>query len=497
MRPRTAHSYSRIMSSNVIRQSGFVALVALATMSAACGNDSEPLQNATEVASSATTAGTLATPIITAIPTKESTSSVAAAGPARQRVDWLVGLMNASTGDPAVVAAGFTSGFLAEVPVGSILSAFGSMIGSDTGWSVIDDEDLDELGGTVTISSAQGQKITLDITVEDAAEHQISSLLAQPAIPEIFAPGEAVTGAAIDTKLAAEGEQAGYGLFNVSDGTCRLVHGLEPDRPQPLGSTFKLWVLAALASEIEAGRASWDELLVVDDALKSSSDGEISQLAAGTPVTLRRYAELMISISDNSATDHLLHRLGRLTVEAAMVDAGVADPSANMPLLSTREFFLLKFGRSVQAADYLALPAEDRRALLDGRIANLTVAAEIDPTFEPRTPNHITDLEWFATPTDLCRTHLRLGDLATHLGLEPVGEILAINPGLPFGPEWEDVRYKGGSELGVLFAAWRLQHRDGRVFVVAGGVADARHLIDEIGVMTLLSSAARVVSPGP
>jgi Beta-lactamase enzyme family/ORF 12 gene product N-terminal len=400
--------------------------------------------------------------------------------------------MNAVNGDPAVVAAGFTPEFLAEVPIGDILSAFGSMIGAETGWTVTDADDLDELGGVVTISSSQGRQIKLTVTVEDAEPHRISGLLAEPVIPDVFGPGEAVTGAAIDAKLDAEGELAGYGLFDVSDGTCRLVHGLEPDRALPLGSTFKLWVLAALASEIEAGRASWDETMAVDDRLKSSADGEISQLPDGTPVTLQRYAELMISISDNSATDHLMARLGRLTVEAAMVDAGVVDPSANVPMLSTRELFVLKFGRSVPAMEYLALSVQERRALLDGRIAGLTLAAELDPTFQPTSPTHITDLEWFATPADLCRTHLRLAELATHPGLEPVAEILAANPGVPFGPEWTDVRYKGGSEPGVLFTAWRLQHRDGRTFVVAGGVADTQRFVDDIGIVTLLASAARL-----
>ncbi len=55
------------------------------------------------------------------------------------------------------------------------------------------------------------------------------------------------------------------------------------------------------------------------------------------------------------------------------------------------------------------------------------------------------------------------------------------------------MRYKGGSEPGVLFTAWRLQHRDGRAFVVAGGVADTKRLVDDLGIVMLLSSAARLV----
>jgi Beta-lactamase enzyme family/ORF 12 gene product N-terminal len=461
-------------------------------MVAACGDRTDsPSASAAETSSTPMAPET--TIPTTAGPTTENHEEVEVASAALERVEWLVDLMNAVNGDPAVVAAGFTPEFLAEVPIGDVISAFGSMIGSETGWTVSDASELGELGGVVMLSSSRGRLIKLDISVEDDTQHRISGLLAEPILPEVFAPGETVTGPAIDAKLGAEGELAGYGLFDVSDGTCRLVHGLEPDRVLPVGSTFKLWVLAALASEIEAGRASWDEILAVDDGLKSSSDGEISALAAGTPVTLQRYAELMISISDNSATDHLLARLGRLTVEAAMVDAGVADPVANVPMLSTRELFVLKFGHSVPAADYLALPGEQRRTLLDGPIADLSLAAELDPTDQPTSPTRITELEWFATPTDMCRTHLRLAELAARPGLEPIAEILAANPGVPFGPEWEDVRYKGGSEAGVLFTAWRLQHRDGRVFVVAGGVADTTHLVDDLGIVMLLSAAAKLV----
>jgi len=44
------------------------------------------------------------------------------------------------------------------------------------------------------------------------------------------------------------------------------------------------------------------------------------------------------------------------------------------------------------------------------------------------------DLEWFATPGDMCRTQVYLAELATRPGLEPVADILSINPGggLPF-----------------------------------------------------------------
>ena len=50
----------------------------------------------------------------------------------------------------------------------------------------------------------------------------------------------------------------------------------------------------------------------------------------------------MISISDNTATDHLLHHLGRRNVEGQMVAMGHGTPQRNRPLLSTREMVMLR-----------------------------------------------------------------------------------------------------------------------------------------------------------
>ena len=72
-------------------------------------------------------------------------------------------------------------------------------------------------------------------------------------------------------------------------------------------------------------------------------------------------------------------------------------------------------------------------------------------------------------PAAAGRTAADLAALAERPGLEPVGDILSANPGLP--PEqrsvWESVWFKGGSEPGVLVLAYRLTAgtRDRVVFV--------------------------------
>ena len=102
-------------------------------------------------------------------------------------------------------------------------------------------------------------------------------------------------------------------------------------------------MLSELSNQIAEGTAAWDEPLEVRADLRSNPAGQVYQLADGDTLTLREYAEVMISISDDTATDHLIDRLGRESVEAAMARAGVTQPELNQPLLATRELFWLKF----------------------------------------------------------------------------------------------------------------------------------------------------------
>jgi len=53
-------------------------------------------------------------------------------------------------------------------------------------------------------------------------------------------------------------------------------------------------------------------------------------------------ANRMISISDNTATDHLLLTVGREAVESIQAAMGHSAPGLNAPFITTRELFVLK-----------------------------------------------------------------------------------------------------------------------------------------------------------
>src|SRR5690606_27330832 len=90
----------------------------------------------------------------------------------------------------------------------------------------------------------------------------------------------------------------------------------------PTASVFKMYVLYAVAQAIEAGTLTWSEQLEITDDVRSLPSGELQNEPAGTLVTVREAAEKMIAISDNTATDMLIKRLGREQVEAAVAAAG-------------------------------------------------------------------------------------------------------------------------------------------------------------------------------
>lgn len=292
-------------------------------------------------------------------------------------------------------------------------------------------------------------------------------------------PPEQPTPDTIDASVRSVAARASYGIFDVTDGGCRELRGLNTGTDMPLASTFKLWVLDALAREVAAGRAAWDEVLPVEDQFRSDPSGAVYALSAGTPLSLRRYAELMISISDNTATDHLLGRLGRETVEAAMSAIGVSSAARNVPLLSTADMTRLKFVAPEVGERYLALgSAEERRTFLEQTVASVPFPWQPGGSsvggVDLGSPRHIDELEWFATPLDMCATMADLAALALQPNLGPVAEILSLSPGVPpdMLAEWTAVRFKGGSEPGVLAAVYWLARPDGRQRVVVLGWSD-------------------------
>jgi beta-lactamase class A len=285
--------------------------------------------------------------------------------------------------------------------------------------------------------------------------------------------------------------QASFLAAEIDGGKCIPVASLDPAKSLALGSAFKLYVLAALAADVAAGKHRWEDAVPIQDALKSLPSGAMRDEPAQKTFSVRHFAEQMISVSDNTAADHLLALVGRGAVEEAVKASGHADPARNQPFLTTRELFALKLlAPPEDRTAYVAADVAHRRKLLEGYDAR-----DLAPTTAQAAsftkPVMIDSLEWFASPEDLCNLMVGLEARAGAPETAPVGTILAINPGIPDdAKQWSYVGFKGGSEPGVMNLTWLLRRaRDGKWLFMSAGFNDTARPIDEGKALAAVAAA--------
>lgn len=454
-------------------------IAVVATILAGCGSSPSPSPGASgaPAAASPVSGGAAAaspTPAGSPFGTASASPSAGPAGPitlpatpAGTRLQWVLDAIDsgATRLSPGDIEDAFAPSFLAQVSIDQLGQAFAQVAGAGPFTLA---SYTPAAGGLKAEARLEGPGATLSvvITVEPAAPNRITGLLFKPVTPGPSASPIASWGE-LDTALRGLVSEPSMLAAEITGGRCAPIHALDADRSLAIGSTFKLYVLGGLARQVSAGTAAWDEQLAIRDDWKSLPSGTMQDDPAGTQHSLAEFATRMISISDNTAADHLIHRLGRANVEKNLSAMGMVDPSRTTPFLTARDMFVLKAtGNADLAKAYLAADAAGRRALLDGRVASTPIAgADLADWAAPR---QIDTLEWFASTTDLCAAMATLRDVGSRPGMGPVLDALAVNAGMPVDiVRWPYVGFKGGSEPGVLQLTWLLRRADDRWFVLA------------------------------
>jgi hypothetical protein len=262
----------------------------------------------------------------------------------------------------------------------------------------------------------------------------------------------------------------------------RVLAELNPAVSLAIASSFKLYVLGALVADLIAGKRTWSDTVTLQERWKSLPSGFLHLWPGGSPLTLHTLATLMTSQSDNTATDHLILTLGREHVEKTQVAMGMAAPERNVPVLTTRELFLLTLGSDPQALEsYVAKDELARRAYLAAGAITQQKLADVRPL--PDTPLAIDKGEWFGSAADLV-TALDWFKANTEGGeASRARRVLALNPG-PVAIDkqaWPFIGYKGGWNVGVTACAYLLRSSRGAWYAVGAvwnnpeaGLEDAR-----------------------
>ena len=396
----------------------------------------------------------------------------------RDRAQSLVSLFNRQA-QPAQI---FSPTFLSQVPAAqmdAIARQLGEQLGSAKAVGGIQARSRTQ--GLVTLQFEKGL-LRLNLAVAAAKPHLIEGLLIT---------GTELAGDSLD-KVVAELEalpgQTGLAVAKLGDGSPSLLASHQADRPFAIGSAFKLFLLAEVSRSVSAGERKWSDVARLER--RSLPSGFLQNWPKGAPLTFYSLAALMISQSDNSATDSLLHALGREKVEALLPILGMKAANRNRPFLSTMEAFALKAGPDGKASREWASATEARkRSILPGLAA--TPHDQIDAARLTGDPNAIDTVEWFAAPDDLVRT---MDWLRRNGGREAL-DILAINPGIGTGMAAQHayVGYKGGSEIGVINMTFLVRTRSGAWHVVSASWNHPKAALDEQKFVSLMTRAVSLL----
>ena len=341
----------------------------------------------------------------------------------------------------------FTPGFVTAVPedkLKAIVTALEAAHGKVTGA----DEVKPAGNGAVTVlirfERANGGAV---IQLEAAPPFRVAGFRITSVTPVDDGPQE------ILADFAALPGRAGFALVRLTDQGPQPVLSARPAEQFAIGSTFKLWVLDALAESIARGEHRWDEVIRLDRP-RSWPSGMSQDWPEDAPVTLETLATMMIAISDNNATDRLIRLLGREAIGARVRATGHSAPDRILPLLTTREAFGIKADPALAARYARADEAGQAKLLVQLDAAILADRENRRPPPREK-PAAIDSVEWFASAQDVAGVLDSLRRRA-----DPrVRAVLAVSPGIAATQKTElrYAGYKGGSEPGVINLSWLLQ----------------------------------------
>lgn len=100
------------------------------------------------------------------------------------------------------------------------------------------------------------------------------------------------------------------------------TYSIAPDDPVRTASTIKLAIMVECFAEAAEGKLKWTEPLRLIEEDKVSGTGIAQDLSNGDELPLRDFVDLMIVLSDNTATNLILDRIGGNAVNARMAQLG-------------------------------------------------------------------------------------------------------------------------------------------------------------------------------
>ena len=125
--------------------------------------------------------------------------------------------------------------------------------------------------------------------------------------------------------LEAQEQSTGHFSCCLIDATTRALWHFQGHTVWPAASIIKVPILVELYARFDAGDLDLDERVCLEDASRVGGAGVLFELHTGLELTLRDLGILMTVISDNTASNMLIERLGFDAINDRIQVIGMAD----------------------------------------------------------------------------------------------------------------------------------------------------------------------------
>lgn len=127
-------------------------------------------------------------------------------------------------------------------------------------------------------------------------------------------------------RLLVLGPNVAFRIERHSHGATEVIDH-QGESTYEVGSCFKAFVAAELCRQVDAGMLSWNDEIIVRQEERVPSSSRLDAIPDGSTVTLEEAARAMIAVSDNTATDLVLARVGHERVTELMERTGMERTS--------------------------------------------------------------------------------------------------------------------------------------------------------------------------
>jgi beta-lactamase class A len=114
------------------------------------------------------------------------------------------------------------------------------------------------------------------------------------------------------------------------------AYGLRENDPVRTASTIKLAIMIECFFEASEGKLDWKEPITLPETEKVSGSGVIQDFSAGDSFPIRDLMNMMIVVSDNTATNLILNRISGQAVNERLEGLGLTETRVMRKILGDR-----------------------------------------------------------------------------------------------------------------------------------------------------------------